>query len=129
MNWTDLIQQIMEICIIPLLGVLATYLITLIKQKRDAIIASSENEVQEKYIRLLADIISDCVRATNQTYVEAMKKGGFFTEEAQKEAFNRTYKSIMAILDKEALTVLNYVYGDLQTYITERIEAEVNWEK
>ena len=129
MNWTELVQQILELCVIPLLGILTTYLITLIKQKRDAIIASSQNEIQEKYVRLAGDIISDCVRATNQTYVEAIKKGGFFSEEAQKEAFNMTYKAVMSILDKEALTVLNYVYGDVQAYITQRIEAEVNWEK
>jgi hypothetical protein len=40
-----------------------------------------------------------------------------------------TYNSIMAILTEEAKKCLTEVYGDLTTYISARIEAEVNYMK
>lgn len=129
MNWLELVQQILEVCIIPLLGILTTYLITLIKEKKEAILIQTNSETQKKYIELLADIISQCVIATNQTYVETLKKENAFTKEAQIEAFNLTFNAVKAILTEDALVILNYVYEDLDTYIRESIEAQVNQEK
>lgn len=129
MNWTELLQQILEICIIPLLGVLTTFLIGYIKEKKDALICETDNANKQKYIELLANIITDCVRATNQTYVEALKKENAFTPEAQKEAFARTYKAIFEIIDQNMLEMLTYIYGDVETYIRQKIESAVNWEK
>ena len=82
---------------------------------------------------MLADTISACVVATNQTYVEALKKDNIFTEEsakeAQEEAFKMTYEAIMLILTEDAVTYLTNIYGDLSAYITAQIEAEVNKSK
>lgn len=58
-----------------------------------------------------------------------MKKENAFTAEAQKEAFNLTYNAVMAILTDEAKAYLAEIYGDLTTYITNKIEAEVNISK
>ena len=40
-----------------------------------------------------------------------------------------TYESVMAILTDDAKEYLSNVIGDLQTYITKLIEAEVNVNK
>ena len=77
----------------------------------------------------LIDTISACVIATNQTYVEALKKGNAFTKEAQEEAFKQTYEAVMAVLTDEAKKYLTAAYGDLTAYITNKIEAEVNLSK
>ena len=78
---------------------------------------------------MLADTITACVMATNQTYVEALKKENAFTKEAQQEAFNLTYNAVMAVLTEDAKRYLTEVYGDLTAYITTKIEAEVNVSK
>ena len=78
---------------------------------------------------MIADTISACVLATNQTYVEALKKEGSFTAEAQKEAFALTYDAVMSILTEEAKVYLANLYGDVTAYITAKIEAEVNKSK
>jgi hypothetical protein len=83
----------------------------------------------DKYINMLADTIASCVIATNQTYVENLKKDKMFTAEAQKEAFTMTYNAVMAILTDEAKNYLTEAYGDLSAYITQRIEAEVSLNK
>ena len=129
MEWLPLLYQILEVCVIPLLGVLTVYIVKYINVKSTEIQDKVENEMADKYIAMLADTISACVIATNQTYVEALKRQNAFTAEAQKEAFNLTFNAVMAVLTDEAKQYLTSIYGDLTAYITTKIEAEVNISK
>ena len=129
MTTIDLIKQIFEVCIIPLFGVLTVYITSLIQKKTKEITKEADTEIANKYINLLSETITQCVIATNQTYVESLKKSGSFDAEAQKEAFRRTYESVMKILTVEAKQYLANVYGDLDKYITSKIESEVNINK
>lgn len=129
MEWLPLLYQILEICIIPLLGILTTYIVKYIKAKSAEIQVKVDNDTADKYIAMLSDTITACVIATNQTYVEALKKNNAFTAEAQKQAFKLTYDAVMAVLTDEAEKCLSEVYGDLAAYITAKIEAEVNLSK
>ena len=129
MNWLEMLYKILEVCVIRLLGVLTVYEVKFIKIKRDEISKKANNETASKYINLLSNTISDCVIATNQTYVEALKKENAFTAEAQKEAFQLTYDAVMSVLSDDAKVYLTSIYGDLTAYITTKIEAEVNLSK
>lgn len=129
MEWMALLYQILEVCIIPLLGLLTAYVIKLINAKSKEIQNKVDNDTADKYIAMLADTISACVIATNQTYVEALKKDNAFTAEAQKEAFNLTFNAIMNVLTDDAKAYLTEAYGDLTAYITNKIEAEVKLNK
>ena len=82
-----------------------------------------------KYISMLSNTVIDCVVATNQTYVEALKQKGEFNAEAQQYAFNMTYEAVLAVLSEDAKEYLTSIYGDLSVYITNMIEAEVNRNK
>ena len=66
MNWLEMLQQIFQVCIIPLLGVLTTYLVMFIKNKSAALQEQTDNELYKKYIALLDETITKCVIATNQ---------------------------------------------------------------
>lgn len=129
MEWLALLYEILEVCVIPLLGILTAYLIKYVDMKSSEIQIKVENDTADKYIAMLADTITACVIATNQTYVEALKKENAFTVEAQKEAFNLTFNAVMAVLTDEAKDYLTEIYGDLTAYITAKIEAEVNISK
>ena len=129
MEWLPLLYEILEVCIIPLLGILTAYFVKFINIKSIEIQNKVENDNADKYIGMVADTVSACVIATNQTYVEALKKQNAFTAEAQKEAFNLTYNAVMAILTEEAKAYLAEIYGDVAAYITNKIEAEVNISK
>ena len=129
MDWSSLLYTIVEVCIIPLLGVLTVYLVKFIKDKSVEIQNKVDNDTADKYIGMVAETISACVVATNQTYVEALKKEKAFTAEAQKEAFKQTYDAVMNILTDEAKLYLAELYGDVTSYITIKIEAEVNKSK
>ena len=125
----ELIAQIFEVCIIPLLGVLTAYAVKYINVKSAEIANTRQNETEKKYIQMLNDTITDCVIATTQTYVESLKKQGAFDLEAQKTAFTMTYQSVLSLLTDEAEEYLAEAVGDLSLYITQKIEAEVNLNK
>lgn len=129
MNWMEMLQQIFQVCIIPLLGVLTAYLVKYIQVKAEEIKTTTDNELTKKYVDMLAKTISDCVIATNQTYVDNMKKENAFDAEAQRHAFQVTYAAVLNLLTDEAKVYLEAFYGDLNGYITNKIEAEVNWNK
>lgn len=129
MNWLEMLYQILEVCVIPLLGILTVYAVKFIKVKSDEIKTKADNDLADKYIDLLSTTISDCVIATNQTYVEALKKENAFTAEAQRKAFELTYDAVLEVLSDDAVIYLTSIYGDLSKYITAKIEAEVNLNK
>ena len=129
MEWLPLLYEILQVCIIPLLGVLTAYIVKFINAKSVEIQHNVDNDMADKYIAMVTDTISACVIATNQTYVEALKKQNAFTAEAQKEAFQLTYNAVMAILTDDAKEYLAEIYGDVAAYITNKIEAEVNISK
>ena len=126
---SELLTQIFQVCIIPLLGVLTTFIIKWINVKSDQIQKNNDNTLANKYIQMLTDTINSCVIATNQTYVESLKKQGKFDAEAQKQAFEQTSQAVLTILSQEAKDYLANIYGDLDKYISEKIEASVNINK
>lgn len=129
MDWLELLYKIFEICIIPLLGILTVYAVKFINTKALEIKSNNDNAILKKYVDMLSQTITECVIATNQTYVEALKKQGSFDEKAQKQAFKLTYEAVMKILNNDAKEYLANVFGDLEIYITNQIEAKVNANK
>ena len=129
MEWMVILQQVFELCIIPLLGIVTFYIVQFIKTKTEELNANNSNEVLSKYIEMLSNTICECVIATNQTYVDSLKAQGKFDAEAQKKAFEMTYNSVINILTDEAKVYLTSIYGDLTAYITNMSESEVNKNK
>ena len=121
----DLLKQVFEVCVIPLLGILTAYVIKWIGLKSADLTEKIDNDMLDKYIRMLDKTITDCVIATNQTYVESLKKEGSFDKNAQKVAFEKTYNAVILILSEDAKEYLEESFSDLQEYITAKIEAEV----
>ena len=129
MEYTILISNIFQVCIIPLLGVLTTFFMKWVNAKSAEIQANINDATLKKYMEMLTSTITDCVIATNQTYVESLKAQGKFDIAAQQRAFELTSKAVMEILSEDAKIYLASAVGDLNAYITKKIEAEVNINK
>lgn len=124
-----LLAEICKVCLLPLLATLTAFLVKLIKNKTNEITAALDNELAAKYVTMLSETITSCVIATNQTYVESLKKQDKFDLDAQKIAFQMTLDAVLAVLNDDAKKYLSEAYGDLNTYITTQIEAAVNQNK
>ena len=129
MEYTILISNIFQVCIIPLLGVLTTFFMKWVNAKSAEIQANINDATLKKYMEMLTSTITDCVIATNQTYVESLKAQGKFDTAAQQRAFELTSEAVMEILSEDAKIYLASAVGDLNAYITKKIEAEVNINK
>ena len=125
----EILYQIFELCIVPLLAVLTGYLVRWIRVKTAEATEKNQKDVFDKYITMLGETVAKCVSATNQTYVDALKKAGSFDVEAQKHAFDMTLTAVMSVLGKDAIEYLTAIYGDLTGYLTTLIEAEVKSQK
>ena len=125
MDWLNILDQVFDVCLIPLLGIATTVLITLIKQKITEGKVKADSEITVKYLGLLEQTVVDCITATNQTYVNALKDKNAFDEAAQKEALARTAAAVKAILSEEAKKYITNFVGDIDAFIQEKIEANI----
>ena len=134
--YLGLLESIFEVCIVPLLGVLTAYAVAFLKAKKEEILAKiatnrtqEEKELASKYLSMVEKTVTDCVMATNQTYVDSLKQEGTFDSEAQKAAFNKTLDAVLAILTDDAKNYLTQIFGDLNVYLTNLIESQVKINK
>ena len=126
MDWMNVLEQVFNIVLFPLMGIATTALIVFITAKTKELKEKYDNDLFSKYADMLEQTIISCVIATNQTYVEALKKEGKFDAEAQQIAFDKTFSAVITILSDDAYDYLSEAIGDLEEYIINRIEAEVN---
>lgn len=129
MDWTLVLEQLFELLVYPVITIAGIYLTYLISVKIKEIKQKVDNDMANKYLDMLNDTISNAVLATTQTYVETLKKQGKFDEEAQKVAFQMTYDAIMKVLTTDAVKYITESVGDLETYVTNKIESTVQMTK
>lgn len=126
MDWLNILNQIFDICIVPLLGLATAALVKFIKAKIDETASKTESALADKYLSMLETTVIDCIRATNQTYVNSLKDKNAFDAQAQKEALSRTTEAIYSILSEDAKECLRGFVGDLDTLVKEKIEANID---
>ena len=129
MELKELLTTITQTVIIPLLIALVGYAVKWLTPKANEIKTKTKDETTKKYISMLNDTIVSAVIAVNQTYVDALKEKNAFDIEAQKEAFNRVYETILATMTEEADKYLSEAIGDLDEYIKTKIEEAVKEHK
>ena len=125
MDWLNILNQVFEVCLVPLLGLATTVLVFFVKQKIAESKAKTNSALAEKYLNMLEATIIDCVKATNQTYVSALKDKNAFDSAAQKEALKLTTEAVTTILSDDAKKYLTHFVGDLDAMIQEKIEANI----
>lgn len=125
----QMLQDIFFTCVIPLFGILCAYGIAFLKKYAEGIKEQTDNDLYDKYIDMLISTIETCVIATNQTYVDELKKQGKFGPEEHDIAYHKTLDAVKAILSEEAQKYLATIYGDLDFYISQLIQESVRVNK
>lgn len=129
MDWAEILQQVFELFIFPVLSIAGIYLTYLIRAKLKEVKQKTNNETERKYLDMLETTVATAVMATTQTYVDSLKAEGKFDGEAQKKAFTLTYEAVMAVLSEEAKKYLTSSVGDFEAFVKNKIEADVKMYK
>lgn len=129
MDWMNIVEQVFELVVYPVLSIAGIYLTYLISTKIKETKQKTTDETTKKYLDMLDVTVYNAVMATTQTYVDSLKKQGKFDIEAQKVAFKLTYDAVMNILTADAIKYITLAVGDLETYISTKIEADVKLSK
>ena len=122
----QMLQEIFFTCLLPLIGILCTYGIMFLRKVTAQAQENVNNELFTKYSEMLAGIIETCVIATNQTYVDELREQGKFGPEEHDIAFHKTFDAVKAIMTEEMKKVLSEAYTDLDFYISQLIQEQVN---
>ena len=125
----EFLKDILLAVITTAVPVLTAYVVVLIRKVGENAAANTESVKAKTYIMEAAEAIAAAVAATNQTYVDALKKGGIFDKEAQLEALRKSKDKTLSLLSVSAKKVLADIYGDLDAYLETKIEAEVRVQK
>ena len=125
----QMLQEIFFTVLIPLVGILCTYGIAFLKKKTHEIQVQVNSELFTKYSEMLIGLVETCVIATNQTYVDELKAQGRFGPEEHDIAYHKTFDAVKALMTEEMQKVLGEVYRDIDFYISQLIQEQVNTAK
>lgn len=111
-------------CII--LIVLAVMLFQYLKKKAQSIEDTTLRAKVISALNLFENAVIAAVATTNQTYVDEIKKAGRgLTEEEAKAAFEKTKKSVLAMVSADTNNILKSTYDDISTLYKTTIEKAV----
>jgi hypothetical protein len=80
-------------------------------------------------IKDFIDVVHKVVDETTQTYVQSLKNSGSFTEDAQKEAFSKSYDKAVSMMSSETQKFIEERYGDIGEWLTTIIESYLKTNK
>lgn len=83
----------------------------------------TKNAALDKYMDRANDAVLTAVAETMQTFVTTMKKEGNWNKEAAKKAFEMSLLRAKEIMGAAILQALPEVVGDLEKWLTAKIEA------
>jgi uncharacterized membrane protein YraQ (UPF0718 family) len=115
---TTLIQVIITL-VVP---IIAAWISRYIKEK-------IKNEGAQRCLLEVNDAVKTAVLCVSQTYTDGLKKQKAFDVSNQYTAFKMAADKTKEILSDETIQYLSTTYGDIATYLTPKIEAEVKMQK
>ncbi len=109
--------------------VCAAFLIQFLRRKSEQIGTQIDSITDKALLDEVTDAVTTAVAYTSQTYVDALKKVGTFDADAQKKALKKSLDKAVSLLSYSTLNILTEIYGNLDEYLTSKIEAEVRAQK
>lgn len=120
--WENLATQIAFWVITTVLTVVGGFVVRWVNAK----IATIKDEKIQKILSGAVAIVSDGVKYTYQTYVEAIKGTDFWDADAQKNAMKQTVDYVKGTLTEQAKAYIIANYGDLENWIRQQVEVQIN---
>ena len=116
MDWKTILFSVISIVVTSLatwaVAALQAWLSEKLKDKKS-----------QRYVLAIVQVVTSCVKATYQTYVESIKGTDAWTKEAQELALQKALASAKAQLSTELTGYITDTFGDVDAYITGLIES------
>ena len=125
MSWTEALHELLYVIVVIIIPLLVRYLVAYLNVKTKEYSDQLNNETLRKYVTDANDIIATIVLSVSQTYVDAMKKAGKFTPEAQETAKNMAVEKAKQLISDASRNAIITMYNDFDAYIESQIEALV----
>lgn len=125
----EFLTQLLQAVVTASIPVCGAFLVNYLNKKSAQAAAETNSAEMKSLIEQVNDAVTKAVTYTTQTFVESMKSNGVFDAEAQAEALQKSLDKTLALLSEVAKNTLEEIYGDLNEYLTVRIEAEVKNQK
>lgn len=129
MDLQQFLSELLIVVIIPLMGVLTKYLITLIQGITDDLKVQKDiknNALIKEYIDDIETIIIKAVETTNQEYTNVLKANGEWSEDNFRTAFNITKDKVLKLLTEENKELIKTIYNDIDSYIETVVESYIS---
>ena len=118
MDWQSIVVPIAVTAATALISWGLTLLTALVKGRIG-------DETAARYLNGAIGIVDGAVKATYQTYVQALKESGDFDKEAQLAALEKAKYAALAQLSEDAKEYIRALYGDLDKWLETQIESRL----
>lgn len=125
----DFLIQLIEVLVLPCLGLLMLQGVQYLKLKRSQMEEDADNQKYQAYYDSALEAITKSVVMVNQTFVDALKNKGEFDADAQKVAFHKACENALTLMGDEAAAFLENAMKDFDLWLEVQVEASVNEHK
>lgn len=125
----DVLMNILYTIVVGCGTAVTSFLCVFIKNKIGEITSKIENQKVSEYINAATNVVSDAVLTVSQTYVDALKKEGKFSQKAQIEAKEKAVEIATKLITEDGKNAIEKVYGDFAEWLSTTIESNVKANK
>lgn len=129
MDYQEFIEMLVRMVLVPVLPVVASFLVALLNKYIAKVKADVEQKQLEKYISLAESAIQSAVMSTTQTFVDSLKAAGNFDKEAHAEALKMTKENVMRIVADSTRDAIEMAYGDFYEWMDLKIHETIHLDK
>lgn len=123
------LQNLLITVLLAVIPILTTQITKYLDSKTKQVKEITKDEEINKYIDYANEAIKQVVLSVKQTFVDTLKKQDAFSEERQKEAFEKAKSQILMILTKESKEALQLAYEDIDIWLNTKIESLIQEKK
>lgn len=115
--------NITEIIIVVINAIVAPLIIWGVMEGAKFLKEKSKNDKVDSLIDRISEIVVDAVGETKQTLVDGIKGTTEWTDEAKKRVFEQTLNTVKTSIGEPSLELLKDIIGDINVYLTSKIES------
>ena len=120
MNWQQILINITITVAAALLTALGSWVLVKVK---NLVATKIKNTKTQALLLGAVDVVASVVKATYQTYVQAIKGTEAWTQEAQKNALQQALRNAQVQLSTEAKDYIQANFGEVGAWVQNQIEA------